>query len=61
MFLLVLLLLFVIMYMSKTYLNQEPVTHERLGQLMMEGVCKDMSVRTCMELVKAGKVGLGRW
>ena len=59
--LLVVLLILLLMYVGKRHFIYEPATHEQLGQLVMEGVCKDMSVRTCMELIKARRVGLRRW
>ena len=56
-FFLILLLIFIALYLSRTSLAEEPATHERLGQLLMEGVCRDMTLKRCMVLVKAGKVG----
>ncbi|KZM21293.1 uncharacterized protein EKO05_0011526 [Ascochyta rabiei] len=61
MFLLVLVLLFLVLYTGKEYFVREPATHERLGRLLMEGVCRDVSVRGCMELVKEGRVARARW
>jgi len=61
MFLLVLILIFTIFYMGKAHFTREPASRERLGQLLMEGVCKDISVRGCMELVKDGRIRRGRW
>jgi hypothetical protein len=59
--LLALLLVLFLMYVGKRHSIYEPATHEQLGQLVMEGVCKDMSVRKCVELIKFGRVRLGRW
>ena len=56
-FLLILVLILITMWTCRGFLTQEPATHERLGRLLMEVVCKDMSVRWCMERVKDGRIG----
>lgn len=56
-FLIVPVLVLIAIWICGGLLTQEPATHERLGRLLMEVVCKDMSVRWCMERVKDGRIG----
>ena len=56
-FMIVPVLILVALWICRGFLMQEPATHEHLGRLLMEVVCKDVSIRWCMERVKDGRIG----
>ena len=57
----VLLFVFIALVVCKIYFAQEPATHTSLGRLLMDGMCRDVSLRRRMELVNDGSIRRSKW